>query len=158
MKRLWAMLFLLCGLAQGQTSRGAVTGTLTDASKAVIAGSSVVLTHSETGVRRSASSNEAGLYRFDAVDPGVYQLKVTHPGFKPSITNMVQVNANRVTTIDLRLEVGTAETVIQVSAESEDLLAKDGPLRGGNFLPREVKELPLIGLNPISLARTLPGV
>ncbi|MCI0622714.1 MAG: carboxypeptidase regulatory-like domain-containing protein, partial [Acidobacteria bacterium] len=152
------MLFLLCGLAQGQTSRGAVTGTLTDASKAVIAGSSVVLTHSETGVRRSASSNEAGLYRFDAVDPGVYQLKVTHPGFKPSITNMVQVNANRVTTIDLRLEVGTAETVIQVSAESEDLLAKDGPLRGGNFLPREVKELPLIGLNPISLARTLPGV
>lgn len=158
MKRFLAMLVLLCSPAEGQTSRGTVTGTVTDASGAVIAGASVVLTHTETGVRRSVASNEAGLYRFDAMDPGVYQLKVTHPGFKPSITKMVRVNANRVTTIDIRLEVGATETPIEVGAESDELLVKDGPLRGGNFLPHQVSQAPLIGLNPISLARTLPGV
>jgi len=152
------MLILLSGFAQGQTSRGTVTGTITDVSDAVIAGASLVLTHTETGIRRATSSNEAGLYRFDAVDLGVYELKVTHPGFRPLISRMVRVNANRATTIDLRLEVGGTETAIEVSAESEELLVKDGPLRGGNFLSREVRDLPLISLNPISLARTLPGV
>ena len=43
---------------------------------AVVAGASVVLTHTETGVRRSGSSNEAGIYRFDAVDLGVYEIEV----------------------------------------------------------------------------------
>ena len=84
MKRLSAMLILLSSLVLGQTSRGTVSGTITDTSGAVIAGASVVLTHIETGVRRSASTNEAGLYRFDAVDLGTYELKVIHPGFKPS--------------------------------------------------------------------------
>jgi hypothetical protein len=42
-------------------------------------------------------------------------------------------------------------------ASRAELLIKDSPLRGGNFQPREVRDLPLIGLNPLSLARTLPG-
>ena len=56
-----------------------------------------------------------------------------------------------------RLEVGAAETRIEVNAESSDMLIKDSPLRGGNFQPREVRDLPLVSLNPLSLARTLPG-
>jgi hypothetical protein len=44
-----------------------------------------------------------------------------------------------------------------VNAESSELLVKDSPLRGGNFQPREVRDLPLNSLNPLSLARTLPG-
>ena len=68
------------------------------------------------------------------------------------------MEANRVTTFDPRLEVGAAETRIEVSAESSEVLIKDSPLRGGNFQPREVRDLPLVSLNPLSLARTLPGV
>jgi hypothetical protein len=67
------------------------------------------------------------------------------------------VEANRTTTVNPRLEVGAAETRIEVSAGSSEMLVKDSPLRGGNFHPREVRDLPLPLLNPISLARTLPG-
>jgi len=155
---MWVMLFLLTGVALSQTSRGTVTGTITDASGAIIADASVQLAHTETGLQHLASSNEAGIYRFDAVDLGVYQIKVTQPGFRPSLITMVRVDANRATTIDLRLEVGITETAIEVSAEAAEHLVKDGPLRGGNFLAREVQDLPLNGLNPLSLARTLPGV
>ncbi|MDQ2944471.1 MAG: hypothetical protein M3Y27_00745, partial [Acidobacteriota bacterium] len=66
--------------------------------------------------------------------------------------------ANRVTTFDPRLEIGTSDTRIEVNAASSEILIKDGPLRGGNFLPGEVSDLPLISLDPLSLARTLPGV
>ncbi|HYM11770.1 MAG TPA: hypothetical protein VEU62_13630 [Bryobacterales bacterium] len=53
--------------------------------------------------------------------------------------------------------MGGTETRIEVSAEASEILTKDGPLRGGNFQPREVRDLPLTGQNPLSLTRTLPG-
>src|SRR5262249_31047255 len=143
--------------AHAQTSRGTVTGTVLDASGAVIAGAPVTLTGVETGLRRSTETNEAGIYRFDAVDLGTYQLGVTHPGFRPFLSSGISVEANRVLTFDPRLQVGVAEAQIEVSGESSEILTKDSPLRGGNFQPREVRDLPLTSLNPLSLTRTLPG-
>src|SRR5262245_37302936 len=140
-----------------QTSRGTVTGTVLDPTGAVIAGARVTLTGVETGVRLSTDSNEAGVYRFDAVDPGTYDLTVSLPGFRTYLSSRVGVEANRATTIDPTLEVGAAETRIEVSGESSEILIKDSPLRGGNFQTGEVRNLPLIALNPISLARALPG-
>src|SRR6516164_9622735 len=108
--------FALATAVHGQTSRGTVSGTILDASGAVVAGARVVLTGAETGARRSALSNEAGIYRFDAVDLGMYKLGVTHPGFRPFLSSGVNVEANRVTTLDPRLELGTSETTVEVSA------------------------------------------
>jgi hypothetical protein len=140
-----------------QTSRGTITGTILDPSGAVIGGARVTLTGIDTGVRLSSGSNEAGVYRFDAVDLGAYDLTVDHPGFRTYAATGINVQANRVTTLNPSLDVGTAETKIDVSAESSELLVKDSPLRGGNFQPREIHDLPLESLNPLSLARTLPG-
>ncbi len=67
--------------AYAQTSRGTVSGTITDPTGALVAGATIALTHTETGVRRVATTNEAGIYRFDAVDLGDYEIKVTQPGF-----------------------------------------------------------------------------
>jgi hypothetical protein len=150
-------MLVLGAAAQAQTSRGTVTGTVLDSSGAAVAGAIVTLTGVETGVRLSTGSNDAGVYRFDAVDLGIYELKATHPGFRTYVANGIGVEANRATTVDPRLEVGAAETRIEVSAEGSELLIKDTPLRGGNFQPREVRDLPLVSLNPLSLARTLPG-
>ena len=141
-----------------QTSRGTVTGTVLDPSGAVIGGAHVTLTGAATGARLSTDSNQAGVYRFDAVDLGSYELQVAHQGFKTYLGSGIGVEANRVTTLDPRLEVGTAETRVEVSADSSEVLIRDSPLRGGNFQPREVRDLPLVSLNPLSLARTLPGV
>ncbi|MCI0354484.1 MAG: carboxypeptidase regulatory-like domain-containing protein, partial [Acidobacteria bacterium] len=144
--------------AHAQTSRGTVSGTVSDPAGAIISGATIALTNAQTGVRRSTTSNAAGLYQFDAVDPGDYELKVTHPGFKAYLAAGFGVGANRTATIDPRLEVGGTEVTVQVSAAAEALTVRDSPLRGGSFSPREARDLPLVGLNPLSLARTLPGV
>src|SRR5712691_10298051 len=99
-----AAVFAMAAAAYGQTSRGTVTGTIIDASGAVIGGARVVLTGTETGVRRSTLSNEAGIYRFDAMDLGMYELGVTHAGFRPFLSTGISVEANRVTSFDPRLE------------------------------------------------------
>jgi Carboxypeptidase regulatory-like domain len=99
-KLLLASVCTLATAVHAQTSRGTVTATGLDASAAVIAGAYVTLTGIETGLRRSTDTNEAGIYRFDAVDLGVYQLGVTHTGFQPFLGSGISVEANRVTTFD----------------------------------------------------------
>lgn len=144
--------------ARSQTSRGAVVGTVTDVSGAVIAGAEVLLTRTETGVIRSTLTNEAGIYRFDAVDLGTYTLKITKPGFTPFVSRRLGVEANRATTLDGRIEVGGVQTFIDVNADAVALLSKDGPLHGANLQGHEISKLPLSDLNTMALARTLPGV
>jgi outer membrane receptor protein involved in Fe transport len=154
---LLATFFAFALAAPAQTSRGTVTGTVLDPTGAAVRNARITLTSVNTGVELSTVSNDAGIYRFDAVDLGVYELQVQHPGFRTYVGAGIHVEANRVTTFGPRLEVGTAETRIEVNGESSELLVKDSPLRGGNFQPREVRDLPLPVLNPLSLARILPG-
>src|SRR5262249_13840911 len=121
-------------------------------------GANITLTSQQAGIHLTTTSNEAGVYRFDAVDPAFYDLQVVHPGFRTYAEAGIRVEANRVTTVDARLQLGAAETRIEVSSQSRELLVMDSPLRGGNFQPRDVRDLPLISSNPLSLARMLPGV
>jgi hypothetical protein len=148
---------LLAVLAHAQTSRGTVSGTVTDPSGSTVAGASVELLKIATGSRRTATTNVAGIYRFEAVDLGTYELKIAHAGFQSFEATGLNVEANRTAVMDIGLELGSEAVTIQVSASAE-MLTKDGPLRGGNFSATQVSQLPLTGLNPFSLARTLPGV
>src|SRR5579872_4311399 len=159
-RRVWrlAAAFILAVAALAQTSRGTVSGAVTDPSGSVVPGARVALTHTETGVRRTAVTNEAGIYRFDAVDLGTYELRVSHSGFNAFVATSLGVEANRTTVTDIQLQLGSEATVVQVSAAAAAQVVRDGALRGGNFLSREVSQLPLTDLSPLSLARILPGV
>lgn len=153
---LW-MLIIVSGVF-AQTSRGTVSGAIADANGAVITGAKVELINKATSVTRSTTTNEAGIYRFDAVDLGVYELKVGQTGFRQFVASDITVEANRTVTIDAALQVGVAEQVVEVSATTEALLTKDAPIRGGNLSAKTVTTLPISGLEPLSIARTLPGV
>ena len=128
--KLTAAALALAAALGAQTSRGTITGTVLDPTGAVIRGARVTLTGVETGVRLSTDSNDAGAYRFEAVDLGVYELQVSHPGFRTNVATGIGVEANRATTVDPKLEVGAAETRIEVSGESSDILITDSPRSG----------------------------
>jgi outer membrane receptor protein involved in Fe transport len=142
-----------------QTSRGTVTGLVTDPQGAVVAGAAVELINTGTNVTRSTSANDAGLYRFDAVDLGRYDLKVMASGFKAFIKSGVEVRANQTITLDAQLEVGVETLVVEVSAGAQELLQQSAPVRGGNIDATQISELPFALRNPANaLALTLPGV
>jgi hypothetical protein len=82
---------------------------------------------------RSTFSNQAGIYRFDAVDLGVYEIKITHPGFKAFVSTGLGVEANRTSMIDARLEVGSEEIAVQVSAAAEAAIVRDAPCAAETF-------------------------
>ena len=148
---------LLCGLsfslsASAQTSRGTVSGLVADSTGAVIPNATVTLTNQQTGVSRTATSNGEGLYRFDAVDLGMYTVKLTAHGFAPLSKNNVLVSANQTAQVDAQLTPGTTEISVDVTSEAGALLQTEAPVRGGNIDQRRIVELPVAGRNQIGRA------
>jgi hypothetical protein len=152
------LFFLIGGNASAQTSRGTVTGIVTDPQAAVVEGATVDLVNLATNQKRTTTTNDSGIYRFDAVDLGLYDVKITSAGFRTLTNTNIQVLANRVTTLDAQLEIGSEPVVVDVTATSGELLQTSEPVRGGNFTTLQVLNLPSGGLNPYNLARLLPGV
>src|SRR5262245_35480673 len=87
------ILMLAVGNAWSQTSRGTVSGLVMDPTGAVVPGANVDLSNQSTAVTRSTMSNEAGLYRFEAVDLGAYDLIVQVPGFGDFVLRGFDVRA-----------------------------------------------------------------
>ncbi len=151
-------LLCLSATAFAQTSRGTVSGTITDPTGAVISGANVTLTNTATTVSRTTVANSEGFYRFDAVDLGTYTVKISASGFGAINKSNVVVSANLTSTVDAQLSPGTQEVSVDVTAESGALLQVDAPVRGGNIDATRITELPIATRNPVALALTLPGV
>ena len=137
---------------------GTVVGTVTDQTGAVVSGADVELKKAATNEVRVTRTNDSGIYRFDAVDLGTYDVIVKATGFKTMTTTSVQVQANQTATINAQMEVGTEQIVVNISAGAGDLLQTSEPVKGGNFNPLQVSSLPSTNLNPYDLGRLLPGV
>ena len=142
---------------RGQTSRGTVTGLVTDPSTAVVGSARVEVRNSATGVSRSAVTNGAGIYRFDAVDPGSYEISIDAAGFKTAKTSPFDVAAAQVASVDIKLEVGERQTTVDITAESAQLQT-DSPVRSATLDSKQIDDLPFVTRNPASLALIVPGV
>ncbi len=145
-------------LALTQTSRGTVTGSVTDPNGAVVAGAQVTLTSVQTKLSRTTTSNNEGLYRFEAVDPGTYSLKVSSTGFGELTNTGIEVRANQTSDVPAQLAPSGQQATVNITADAGQLLQTEAPVRGGNIDTARITELPFSGRNPVSLALTLPGV
>ncbi|MDX6694901.1 MAG: hypothetical protein QOF02_2504 [Blastocatellia bacterium] len=152
------LLFSLSLTAAAQTSRGTVSGTVTDPTGAVIAGANVVLANTNTGVERTTTTNDEGIYRMDAVDLGKYTLKVTASGFGEVTKTNIDVKANQTSEVGAQMAPAGQQVTVDVTSEGTAQLQTEAPVRGGNIETRQIQELPFAGRNPVSLALNLPGV
>src|SRR6185295_16356387 len=155
---LLASVITLSTLTVGQTSRGTVSGTVTDPTGAVIAGAEVILTSAATKLSRTTTSNSEGLYRFEAVDPATYSVKVTATGFGAIVNTGINVRANQTSDVLAQMALAGQTETVNIAADAGQLLQKEAPVRGGNIDASKITELPFSGRNPVSPALTLPGV
>src|SRR5688572_14393347 len=109
-----AFVFLLAGISVAQTSTSQISGTVRDASGAVVPGASVTLTNDATGVAQKQQTTEAGLYAFPAIPVGAYSLKVEVNGFRTALMTGQTVQVGTPSTVDVQLEIGTAAEVVNV--------------------------------------------
>jgi len=158
-RKLWSRLFVVMALvitSVGQTSRGTISGTVTDQGGAVLPNASISITEKSTGVTRETVTNASGLYRFDAVLLGDYTLKVATSGFAEAQAE-VSVSANQITERDFQLKVSGSTQSVTVEANTAQLQTEE-PLRGGSIDAQSLANLPIVNQNSLNLMLTVPGV
>jgi hypothetical protein len=139
-----SMALLCCHQGAAQVEMGAVTGTIKDASGALVPGAACTLTNVATGISQTAKSTHSGGYTFSAVQAGTYTLTVKASGFKQSAVENVIVHVATTDTEDVRLQVGAASEEVTITSAVPLLQAQDASL--GMTIDNEMAtELPLFG-------------
>jgi len=110
-----AAFVLLPAPAAAQTTYAAITGTVADASDAVVAGAEITATNLETAVTTKTTTNSQGVYTVQQLREGPYMLSIRAGGFREFIATDVVLVTRDVRRIDARLEVGGLEAAVEVS-------------------------------------------
>jgi hypothetical protein len=139
------------------TSTGTVAGLVTDPSGAVVAGATVTLTDSSTNAARTATTNATGRYIYVDVNPGIYNLAVSKPGFETTKTQHQEVKVGASLTVDLSLQVGGANVVVEVTAVGNELQTMNATV-GNTITNLTIDNLPSLGRDVSTFIALQPGV
>ncbi len=152
-----ALLLALAIPAAAQESRGTISGTVTDAQKGVMPGVTVVVKNVDTNITRTLVSNAVGYYETPFLDPGTYTVSAEILGFKKYIRSGITLNVGMKITIDIVLEVGQRNEIVEVSAGAP-LLDTTTASSGRVIDSKLIDSLPFSDLNPFALTGMASGM
>ena len=133
---LWALPFVVAAIClAGATSAhaqgtGTLTGTIVDSSGSAVPGATVTATESETAAVRSVVSNENGLFRIAALNPGRYIVKVELTSFKPVTIEAISLSSAEIRDLGkVTLQVGAITETVSVTSEVTPVQVADSARR-----------------------------
>src|SRR6266404_151400 len=136
---------LLCISAFGQETLSTLRGTATDTSGALVPGVSITvvetLTNAET---RKVNTDSQGNYEIPGLKQGTYRLTAAMRGFKQFAANEIILSSNQIRRIDVRLEVGAAESEVTVTASASVIETEQGKV-AAEFNGERYKYVPIPG-------------
>ncbi len=156
-----ACLIVLFGLlavpAFAQRTSGAIRGTVTDSSGAVIPGATVTAKSEGTGFNRSTVTNTEGVYSFEELPVGTYSVEVALQGFKTAVQTGIPLNVADVLAVNVQLQPGALAETITVESSTTTVKTVGGEV-AGLVTGEQVRQLPLNGRNFLQLGTLMPGV
>jgi len=153
---MFATLALLATLATAQ-STSQLNGSVADSTGAKVSGAKITLTDAATGLQRSTTSNEAGLYQFLDVPPGNYRMDATATGFAAYVAAKVTLIVKTPSTVNIQFHVAGMATTVNVEAEAPLINRTDASL-GNTVEQNQIAELPIADRNVVQLLSLQPGV
>jgi hypothetical protein len=154
---LWtAVEILIATNLMAQSAR--LAGMVSDSSGARIPGASVVVTNTATGVARDTLSNELGLYVFEALVPGIYDVRCELPGFKKFVSTGNILTIGQQAELNIRLDPGELTDTVNITETIAPVQTTDSQVRT-LITGTVIREMPLNGRNPLHLVLSgVPGV
>ncbi len=101
--------------AQGVGTSGEITGTVTDSSGGLVLKATVSVVDAQTGLRRTATTNNSGQYRAAGLPPATYDVSVEMAGFATQIRKAVTVSVGQTAISDFKLNLSKVATIIEVT-------------------------------------------
>jgi len=148
--------FVLVPIAFGQEVRGTISGLVSDAQGASIAGAKVEIKSVETNLVNAVQTNEAGLYAVPLLPIGHYNVAVTATGFKHSERSGIEVRSGDRLQVDFRLEVGALTESIEITAQAP--LLETSASREQVISDQAVASIPSEGRNAFLTSLLTAGV
>ena len=112
-----ALLVLLSSVLSAQEFRATITGRITDASGAVIAGAKIDVTNQATNEVASTVSDSSGIYTIPLLQPGTYTVTANATGFKNYVHANIALNTGDRTGVDIQMEVGEVQQTVLNAVE-----------------------------------------
>jgi hypothetical protein len=154
---LTAFCLLVASLAGAQTSTvGTLTGTVSDATGAVIAGADVKVKDEATGAVFTTKSSADGTFTVGNLLPGTYVVSVTMTGFKTAEYRNVKITVGQIYDLSAKMEVGEVQSTVVVEAGAEVLETASTTI-GTTITGRAIQTLPLSSRDALDLAILMPG-
>lgn len=152
------VLALLGGVtASAQVDTGAIVGSVTDNTGAVLPGARVTVTEQNTGIKTSVTSGVNGEFAISPLKLGLYRVSVEKEGFKTSTRSDIDVTIQSRLEVNFKLEVGAITQNVEVESTSPILETQTSSIQQ-LVEARAINDLPLNGRNPSFLAQLSPGV
>jgi hypothetical protein len=143
---------------RAQTTSGSLSGTVTDAQGAAIAGAKVQIISTSRNETRAAQTGEDGRYVFPQLPPDTYKLRIEAAGFKSYDLEGVVLSANdKISAPDIELQVGAVTENVTVTSSGEQLQTESAE-RSTAITSEQVNNIPVNGRSYLSLTRLAPGV
>jgi len=143
--------------ASAQTFRGAILGTVTDASGAVVSGANVTAKNEGNGLERSTQSAPDGAYSLRELPIGTYTVTVKQTGFQTFVTSGVVVEVASERRVDAALRPGQVSSQVVVSADEIPLVETTSNTLGGTLRAEEFNDLPVNGRDYMKMLTAIPG-
>ncbi len=145
--------------SRGQGTNAALSGTISDPMQALIPGTQISALNTLTGIVSTTITNEAGVYSFPSLQPGVYRVSSELPGFRTHVYNDVVLEVGARVVLNFRLEVaGAADTLVEVTAQMDAALALGTSTVGTVIEGKKVTDLPLPARDALGLVFTQAGM
>jgi hypothetical protein len=163
-KMQWALAAIVCaGIGMGgirggaqSTTQGGVSGTVFDASDAIVPNAKIVIRNNGTNAEQTLTSDSAGSFNAPQLAPGTYTITISAPGFSEVRSTNVTVQVNLATDFTQHLQAGAETQTVEVTSESP-VLNFESPVYGGHLSNAEIESLPMNNRRWSTLALLTPG-
>jgi hypothetical protein len=146
------------GVAEAQTFRGTILGTVTDTSGLAIAGAGVKVKNLDTGLERIVSTTEDGGYSAPELPIGNYSVTVEKAGFKAAVVTGIRVEVSSERRADVALQPGEVTQRVEVMGDTLPQVESTDNTLGGIIESKIVTNLPVNGRDYQKLIFLVPGV
>ncbi|HEY2933159.1 MAG TPA: carboxypeptidase regulatory-like domain-containing protein [Acidobacteriota bacterium] len=154
-----ALLLCLSGQTNAQQLNGTLTGTVMDASGAVIPGADITLKNEDSGNVRKTISNDEGYFTIAAVPPGSYTVSVEVQGFSKWEQNKLVLHAgDKLNLSDIKLNPAGAGEKITVVSTPEIITPVDSGEKSALLTSTQIDNIAIVGRSAAELLKVLPGM